>query len=223
MDNIQINGVAVTDANFNDTTPSSGAGLVLFEWQRSGSGPDSVSLQTPSSIPVVLDREVADLTVVNTAVETSVFSHSVPANSMGTNRALNLVLIGDVLQNNTGENLTLRIKFGGTTIWQDASNAFAADADRRGFFLEIWLANRGATNSQIGGGVVSPQATAIVTAPTTGIAGDLGDAGMDGSPMTFAASSIDTTAAATLDVTIQWTTAGASREFRRRFAVLQLV
>lgn len=43
VDIIQVNGVDVTDgANFNDTTPSSASG-VNVTWQRSGTGPDSVS------------------------------------------------------------------------------------------------------------------------------------------------------------------------------------
>lgn len=42
-DNVQVNGVAVIDANFNDTTPAAvGTGRNVF-FQRSGSGPDSVS------------------------------------------------------------------------------------------------------------------------------------------------------------------------------------
>lgn len=42
-DSIQVNAVAVSDANFNDTTPAAvGTGRNVF-FQRSGSGPDSVS------------------------------------------------------------------------------------------------------------------------------------------------------------------------------------
>ena len=42
-DNVQVNGVAVTDANFNDTVPAAvGTGRNVF-FQRSGSGPDAVS------------------------------------------------------------------------------------------------------------------------------------------------------------------------------------
>ncbi len=42
-DNVQVNAIAVTDANFNDTTPAAvGTGRNVL-WQRSGSGPDAIS------------------------------------------------------------------------------------------------------------------------------------------------------------------------------------
>ncbi len=42
-DNITVNASAATDANFNDTTPVAPAGDLLVKWQKSGSGPASVS------------------------------------------------------------------------------------------------------------------------------------------------------------------------------------
>ena len=39
-DSIQVNGVAVTDANFRDGTPAAPAASVNVTWQRSGAGPD---------------------------------------------------------------------------------------------------------------------------------------------------------------------------------------
>src|SRR5207245_972419 len=50
-DNIQVNGVAVTDANFNDTVPAAAGGFTNVKWQRSGSGPDSISAFVPTSVP----------------------------------------------------------------------------------------------------------------------------------------------------------------------------
>ncbi|MCI0558813.1 MAG: hypothetical protein MN733_09975 [Nitrososphaera sp.] len=223
-DNIQINGVAVTDANFNDTTPVAGAGRENLLWQRSGSGPDSVSVQTSGSIPIVLDREVTDITILNTTTETTIFSHTVPANTMGQNKFLHLIIIGDLLQNSTATNGTVRIKFGGTIMWQDASGNFSADADRRGFFLDLWLTNSSATAVQIAGGFIVDQDLGSVPGPpTTGIAGNLDDADMAGTAIISDNGNADTTAAATLEVTWQWGAAGASTEFIRRLAILQLV
>ncbi len=48
-DNIQVNGVAVTDANLNDTVPAAPANGVNGRFQRSGSGPDAVSVNVPVS------------------------------------------------------------------------------------------------------------------------------------------------------------------------------
>ncbi len=43
-DSIQVNTVAVTDANLNDTTPAAPGDAVNGVWQRSGTGPDRVSV-----------------------------------------------------------------------------------------------------------------------------------------------------------------------------------
>ena len=49
-DNIQVNGAAATDANFNDTTPSAPAGSgTNVKWQMSGAGPSSVSAYVPGN------------------------------------------------------------------------------------------------------------------------------------------------------------------------------
>lgn len=42
-DSVQVNGVAVTDVNLRDGTPAAPANALNVAWQRSGSGPDSVS------------------------------------------------------------------------------------------------------------------------------------------------------------------------------------
>lgn len=42
-DNIQVNAVAATDANFNDTTPAAPAGAANVDWASTGASPTSVS------------------------------------------------------------------------------------------------------------------------------------------------------------------------------------
>ncbi|MGI0034304.1 MAG: hypothetical protein ACRD98_00350 [Nitrososphaera sp.] len=221
-DSVLINGVAVTDANFNDTAPVASAGRELLLWQLdTAATPDNVSVQTSANIPIVLDREVTDLTAT-TVAETVIFSHSIPANAMGTNRSLELILIGSVLCNTTSSACTFRVKFGGTTIFEDATGAYVLDVDEKALYIHLILTNQGVTNDQTGGGVFFPQMVALATAPTVGIAGDLADAAADGSPIVFANSAIDTTLAKLFEVTWAWATAGANNIMTRRLAILKL-
>jgi len=61
-----------------------------------------------------LDRDVTQAEVVDTTVETTVYTFTVPANTLSSNRLLHLILTGDYL-NNSGSNktLTIRVNFGG--------------------------------------------------------------------------------------------------------------
>lgn len=167
--------------------------------------------------PDVIDREITDLTVANTITETDIFTHSVAANSMGTTGMLMLNLVASLLDNATGV-LTVRVKFGGTTIFQDDFVAFANSVDRHPIFMELWLANQGATNDQTGGGQIN---AGDPGGATTGI-GNLSGVIEAGSSVVFADSAIDTTTAQTFAVTVQWSAADANLSFIRRCAVLTL-
>lgn len=48
-DSISVNGVAATDANFNDSTPTAPTGMVNIKWQKSGAGPASISAYVDQS------------------------------------------------------------------------------------------------------------------------------------------------------------------------------
>ena len=66
----------------------------------------------------ILDRSTSTVDVVSTVTETTIYTFSVPANAMSTNRMLRLTMIGDVLNNDgTNRQFTVRIKFGATTMY----------------------------------------------------------------------------------------------------------
>ena len=58
----------------------------------------------------VYDRVVTSVDVVSTATETNLYSKSIAANDMQTDRMLRLTLLGDLLRNN-GEDPVIRLKF----------------------------------------------------------------------------------------------------------------
>lgn len=171
----------------------------------------------------VLDRAVTQNDVVNTAAETSFYSFSVPANVLDTQKMLRLTLYGDYLNNSgAGRTLTIRVKFGGNTYYNDVSGTLAASASRHPFRWEVLLGNRNATNVQSIGGYFS---MGIAGGATTGL-GDLATFATNTTGFEtpfYNDGAVDTTAARTLEVTVQHSTNNASLSIRRQMAILEVL
>lgn len=169
--------------------------------------------------PTVLDREVTDLTVANTTVETDIFNHSIPGNTIGTEGVVRAVIVGDMLKNNVvGETLTVRVYLGATTLFDDVIGAaIPISASRRPFMMEFWLANQNATNDQHGGGYVL---LGTAGGATTGIGNFNTDEIGTNASIVGVASAIDTTVAAVFRVSVQWSVASANNSFIRLFGLL---
>jgi hypothetical protein len=168
----------------------------------------------------LLDRTTSDLDIVSTAAETTLYSVTVPANAMGTDRAVELDIIGDYFNNSgAGRTYTFKVKFGGTIIYQDASISITAAATRRPWVCTLLLANQGATNAQSGSGHlwIPPS-----TAPTTGT-GAMSVTAAAPWCFLFADSTIDSTANQTFELTIQHSASNASLSLRRRYAAATLL
>ncbi|MCI0558814.1 MAG: hypothetical protein MN733_09980 [Nitrososphaera sp.] len=222
-DAITINGTGVTDANFNDTTPAASAGRALMEWQRSGSGPDSVSVQTPSSVPIILTRQQVDIVVANTTTETDIFNFTVPGNTLSTNRTMRLVILG-VGENSSGSlaTITLRIYFGGTAFWVDSHAYTSAATTPIGMYSQMFITNQDATNDQTGGGLITG-VEREGTGPTVGQFGNLGTGQFGTGPYIANDGAIDTTANRDFRVSVQWDIANANATFTRLSACLVLI
>jgi len=95
------------------------------------------------------NRATSLVQVLNTVIQTQVYSATVAANDMQTNRTIILELYGDY-QNNTGAGRTLNITavFGSNTLMNATSGNITANASYRPFLFRLVLMNRGATNSQ---------------------------------------------------------------------------
>lgn len=168
----------------------------------------------------VYDRPTAEIDVTNTTVETTIFTKSIAANAMSIDRMLRLGIYGDVLNSGAGRNLTYRCKFGATT-WYQQSRGMTDDADRYPFALELMIRNLGAANSQFATGRLFEGS---LTPATVGLSSIDGGAGR--SHVLFSSNgllTLDTTAAVTLAVTVQWDAASTSASFRRRHAILELL
>lgn len=154
--------------------------------------------------------------VVNTTSETDLLNGEITlaAGAMGTARACHASLLGDYL-NNTGATLTttIRVKFGGTTVFQDDLQT-SASANRRAWRIELDIGNLGSGTAQFTEGRLELSAA---NAPTTGV----GSINAGGAIYPFAssgASAVDTTGSVALAVTAQHGTAHASGSMRLHYA-----
>jgi hypothetical protein len=170
-----------------------------------------------TGLVAIHDRESATIDVVNTLNETTIFTHSVPANELGTDRAIEVQLQGDLLENVvTGAQLTWRIYFGGTTIWNDVLGSVTAiSASRRPWWLHFILAANGATNAQRLGGLFL---LGTAGGATTGL-GDIDTDEIESqTPLINNSIAIDSTVARTLEVTVDWFSANVNESVRRHYA-----
>lgn len=171
----------------------------------------------------IYDRITAAVDVASSVAETTLYSKAVGAGHMSTDRMLRLTLLGDFLHNaGAGDTVTVNGKFGGTSFVADTSNlGGTANANRQPWRMVFEIANLGAANSQY----VSLQADLGNAAGTasTGI-GDLAVTGPAPGLLGISTlGTIDTTAAQTILVSVQWSASSASNSFRRRYAVLELL
>lgn len=175
-------------------------------------------------------RKTTEKDVVNTAAETDLLNGEITigAGSMSTNRLLRATLLGDYLNNSgASRTLTVKIKLGGTVIYEDTLTATTASATRRAVRLGFEIANLGAANSQFMAGAIG---LSNVVAATTGLGGldNLGnDAGGDSSRANIIATNgavaIDTSTAKLLEVTVTHSVANASLSARLKYALIEII
>jgi hypothetical protein len=153
-----------------------------------------------------LDTSVATATISNSAVETTIYSYSVPGNTLSTNKILKIIVSGTYL-NNSGANrtVTVRLKYGATTIISAVTGNIGTSATTGEFYYVFYLNAAGATNSQeatFEGRHTSGGGTALTF-------GDTGTA------------AIDSTSAQTLLVSAQLSAATATQTYTKKFAITQ--
>lgn len=164
-------------------------------------------------VPFTLVRDNTEVEWVNTAIEQTLFSFTVPGTLMGTDRWLNVKADCDYLNNSAGtKNFILKVKFGGTTVYQSTTQNWAVAAGRRAMYFELNMNNQGANNSQEGSGLFG---FSSATAPTTGT-GDLATSAAIALSFRFANSAISTTSDQTFAVTIQHSAADINTSIKKK-------
>lgn len=164
----------------------------------------------------VLDRDVTSQEVVNTAVETTVYTFSVPANTLSTNRTLRLHMSGSQL-NNSGvtRTLTIRIKYGATTLYDSSGMSLSTNGFRRAIEATLNLTAANATGAQRSDCILNISGTDAVAGAGKLVVGDF-----QANHITVAE---DSTTALTLEITAQHQVADANISFIIENAMLELL
>lgn len=146
--------------------------------------------------------------ITNSAAETSVFSGTIPANTLGTNGAVRIIMHGQMLQDvGTAQGYTLRIKYGGTTMYSSSTgNLFGTSSTRRAYRMEFILASDGTTSSQRVFGAANNFAPA--NTPTAGYTALTGTP--EFSYEVGGTAAADSTVSQTFEITIQLTVANTN-------------
>jgi len=150
--------------------------------------------------------------IANTTTETNALSHTVPANALGANGFVKLVARGYYYNSSgAGDTITLKIKFGATTLWADISASISTGAQKRPFDLYLHLYNTGTTGSQRMNGHATISSNG---AASTGF-GDFATDEVNANNPVRGQDTIseDTTSDKDLVVTAQHTTANANIQF----------
>ena len=98
-----------------------------------------------------LDTNVAAVTVSNTAVETTIYTYSVPGGTLGTTKTIRVYLWG-TYQNTSGasRNLTVKVKYGTATLCSKVSGNITQNAATGYWSFICYLAPNADTGHQIG-------------------------------------------------------------------------
>lgn len=147
----------------------------------------------------IIDKSV--ITVSSTAnAETSFITSTIPGGTLGTTNLLRIRASG-VFNNAAGVNRTwtLRVKYGGTTLYADVSPN-QATATNAGWNLDLILASNNSVTAQTLNGMVHIGGTGAVT---TGLTGDLGSDEITSVSVITGSSAVNSAVNQTLDITWQ--------------------
>lgn len=177
-----------------------------------------LSWAAESTYEPVYDREGTTVDVQNTTSETTIYSKTVAAGALSTNKVLRLTMYGDALRN-AGHNPTVKVKLGGTTVLDDVVLWGSNSATRAPWLMNLMIANLSASSQWVMGQIV----TGARGSMTTGVGDWASGAGLEGGlGVSSADPAVDTTAACDLVVTVTWSGASASSSWRKRYAILEL-
>lgn len=92
----------------------------------------------------------ADTTVASSTAETTIYTVSVPANTLSTNKRLKFSAVLSHI-NNSGSTAacTVKIKYGGTTFGNVQRTGMTTSTGTRAVLFEAYLRADGATNAQV--------------------------------------------------------------------------
>lgn len=167
----------------------------------------------------VLDRESALITINNTVTETDIFTYSIGAGVLSTNKAVRLTIIGTSVSTSGNPTFRVRVYYGTTTLYDDSCVVLNASAETLPFTLNLLMANQDSASIQVMGGII---ALGSYGNPASGY-GDLGtDEIVSNTPIAGSAAE-NSAGALTFRVSFTWSAAAAGNTFKRQYAFLELI
>ena len=132
--NLLVGGVSKFKVGKDGAVTVSGVALITAAGKIT-----SISSTYFADLPVVktILVKTADTEVVSTDVETTVFTGTVPAGTLSTNRGIELTLVGNIENTGSGgtRNPVVTIKYGGTTVFTGILGSIADGANRCAWVL----------------------------------------------------------------------------------------
>jgi len=170
--------------------------------------------------PVLIGKRTTALVFSNTAAAQDYISLILPSGLMSAGKTCRVRCGGSMLLNSGTPTVTMRIAYGGTTMFQDVTASATADVDRLAWSLEFDLIAQ-AINDQALVGCLSMSPVGAKTAPNTG----LGDIAATGPSAPFAGSSAVDSGTADRTLLLQFTmsVANAANEIALEYATAELV
>lgn len=167
-----------------------------------------------------IEVDATEVTVANTATETTLFDVSVPANYLSTNNAIKVTVYLSDFQCDTSETITFRLKYGGSTVAQlqmATTGATSTNINLNGAVITGFVIADGATNVQKGTLFFMGGDGVLEDDNITNTDGQKGFGGGNGT------GAVDSTSSQTLAITAQWNATGASNTMTAELWVVEAI
>lgn len=176
----------------------------------------------------ILDRSTAEFDLVNSAAATALWSKTVAAAAMSTDRMLRGTIIGDYLNNTGGAaSLAISLQLGGVAVLADTMTAIDAGATRRPWRFVFEIANLNSASAQFAAGLFSFGAATAATAGTGDVFADNYVSSLNATTQQNAILAGAATGATGSAIAVAFAaahgSASASLSFRKKYACLELL
>lgn len=205
---IRVDGAADTGTR-NRINFISGTGITVSAADDAGDDEVEVTVTSTSSGVALLNADVTVAQVVNTVTETTMYTYTVPGNTLGTTKMLRISALMDA-ENDTGSDrtITVRVKYGGTVFAGVAHTISSTATGRQAGMINALLVAANSASAQYGGGSVgfNGGSAAQNTSASPPDLTKVGDEGLTLNP----GLAIDSTSDQALIITIELSAASAS-------------
>ena len=104
--------------------------------------PDNGEIQGIKWLDRLIDKDFSQVDINNTTSTTTVYTVTVPADLLSTNRGIHIVLAGTYLNNSGGNaQLSARLEFGSTAVYNAGSQNLSSLNVVQGWLWETWMFN----------------------------------------------------------------------------------